>query len=106
MLAIVQIWYAQKQELAGRVGATSRRIASKVAPTLRFAACCNAVADQPAAIRRQCSGSGARCRSRLLRPGNDQSAKCLDGGRANLLRACRDNRPATGERRERGLMQL
>jgi|RhiMetdeSRZDD1v2_1073273.scaffolds.fasta_scaffold5256999_2 hypothetical protein len=34
MLAIVQIWDAQKQELAGRVGATSRRIASKVAEVL------------------------------------------------------------------------
>ena len=34
MLAIVQIWDAQNQELAGRVGATSRRIASKVAEVL------------------------------------------------------------------------
>ena len=34
MLVIVQIWDAQKQELAGRVGATSRRIASKVAEAL------------------------------------------------------------------------
>ena len=34
MLAIVQIWGAQNQELAGRVGATSRRIASKVAEVL------------------------------------------------------------------------
>jgi hypothetical protein len=30
----VQIWDAQKQELVGRVGATSRRIASKVAEVL------------------------------------------------------------------------
>ena len=34
MLVIVQIWDAQKQELAGRVGVTSRRIASKVAEVL------------------------------------------------------------------------
>jgi hypothetical protein len=34
MLAIVQIWDAQKQALAGRVRATSRRIASKVAEVL------------------------------------------------------------------------
>jgi hypothetical protein len=34
MLPIVQIWDAQNQELAGRVGVTSRRIASKVAEVL------------------------------------------------------------------------
>jgi hypothetical protein len=34
MLVIVQIWDAQKQELAGRVGATSRRSASKIAEVL------------------------------------------------------------------------
>src|SRR5262249_44533850 len=34
MLLTAQIWDAQKQELAGRVGATSRRIASKVAEVL------------------------------------------------------------------------
>src|SRR5262245_12238260 len=34
MLLIAQIWDAQKQELAGRVGATSRRIASKIAEVL------------------------------------------------------------------------
>jgi hypothetical protein len=34
MLLTAQIWDAQKQELAGHVGATSRRIASKVAEVL------------------------------------------------------------------------
>src|SRR5215510_2573642 len=34
MLLTAQIWDAQKQELAGRVGATSHRIASKVAEVL------------------------------------------------------------------------
>ena len=34
MLVIVQIWDAQNQELARLVGATSRRIASKVAEVL------------------------------------------------------------------------
>ena len=34
MLAIVQIWDAQKQEVTRRVGATSRRIASKIAKVL------------------------------------------------------------------------
>jgi len=34
MLLTAQIWDAQKQELAGRVGATSRRIASKVVEEL------------------------------------------------------------------------
>lgn len=34
MLAIVQIWDAQKQEVTRRVGATSRRIASKIANVL------------------------------------------------------------------------
>src|SRR5215468_9997541 len=34
MLLTAQIWDAQKQELAERVGATSRRIASKVAEVL------------------------------------------------------------------------
>ena len=34
MLVIVQIWDAQNQEVIGRVGATSRRIASKIAEVL------------------------------------------------------------------------
>src|SRR5262245_65574726 len=34
MLLTAQIWDAQKQELAGRVGATSHRIASKVGEVL------------------------------------------------------------------------
>ena len=35
MLLIVQIWDAQNQEVTRRVGATSRRIASKVAEVLQ-----------------------------------------------------------------------
>ena len=35
MLVIVQIWDAQNQEVTGRVGATSRRIASKIAEVIR-----------------------------------------------------------------------
>jgi hypothetical protein len=34
MLAIVQIWDAQNQEVTGRVGATSHRIVSKIAKVL------------------------------------------------------------------------
>ena len=34
MLVIVQIWDAQNQEVTRRVGATSRRIASKIAEVL------------------------------------------------------------------------
>ena len=70
-------------------------------PTLCRAACCfcKQVADQLAAVRRQCNGSGARCRSKLLRPESDQSVASPNDAMANRLLACRDNRPATGEHR-------
>jgi hypothetical protein len=67
--------------------------------------CCNPVQDQLAAIRTQYSGSGAQCRSKLLRPGSDQSATYLDDGRANRLHACRGNRPAAVARRDFARMQ-
>src|SRR5262245_40267197 len=67
------------------------------------AACYSPVADQRDAIRRQCSGSGARCRSKLLQPGSDQSEASQNDGRASRVHAFQDNRQATGERRVIGV---
>ena len=50
------------------------------------AACCSQDEGQPAAIRRQYSGSGARYRLKSLQLGSAQSAMRPDDGRANRLR--------------------
>jgi hypothetical protein len=77
MLVIVQIWDAQNQELARRVGATSRRIASKVAEVLHDGKTAKIVpkadatpsyADMCGATRDVCFGPEAdiACHNRLI----------------------------------------
>jgi hypothetical protein len=63
MLLTAQIWDAQKQELAGRVGATLRRIASKVAEVLQAGKTAKIVpnAERLRRIDSGCTPLGKKC---------------------------------------------
>jgi len=60
--------------------------------------------SRPCAIRRSYIGTDALCLRSYRRHGSVLSAVSLRGDRANRHRACRDNRRAAGELRERELM--
>src|SRR6516165_1713289 len=93
MLLIVQIWDAQNQEVTRRVGATSRRIASKIAEVLQT--------ERP---QRLCRTQARRRHSRR----EDKASFKLDtkrmgtpsGGRCPL---CAKSRPSAMQQKERFL---